>query len=278
MFLTERAHIIRAAFLCRSRDRIYLAFMTFIAIGPGALMIVAYLTAVSELSPHDGRCRIGILRIPSYILLCFDGGINIALTGVFIWFLWPVIRFSHGRRSNSSSLDSTDVNISPQAGSTERERRSRFSMFSLSGFRPPFASAQNQSLCTRNQVFLRSVKTMIWRNVIGSSAILIFTATNGIIFWVSGGRELGWLCLITCTIDTTGCVLIVHWLTLGSVNEENTFGNCIHERRPLSAPVSTEESRTNLPSQALTREPKCERLKLSNKIANNSEANPREIV
>lgn len=102
IFLVERAHALRAPYLRRAHDWIWLARMIVVASGFGTITVFAFIYPLTDLSTTDGKCRIGLPLKVSIPLLSLDATINLALTGVFIYLLQPLLNFSG--LSNTSPL------------------------------------------------------------------------------------------------------------------------------------------------------------------------------
>src|SRR5450755_2118367 len=84
LFLAERARLMTLPLANRKYDKIWLANMAMIVIGFGVIAILSFVYLVSEVSPVDGQCRIG-LRLGIIVALgAYDFCINMWLTGLFI--------------------------------------------------------------------------------------------------------------------------------------------------------------------------------------------------
>ncbi|GAB7362462.1 hypothetical protein MBLNU230_g2784t1 [Neophaeotheca triangularis] len=93
LFLLERLHIIRWKYSRRLDDWLWVTSTAVIVLGFGAITIVAMLFPIAKLAGGDnGRCHIGLPYRVTIPLLTYDILINIALTGVFIALLWPLLR------------------------------------------------------------------------------------------------------------------------------------------------------------------------------------------
>jgi hypothetical protein len=161
--------------------------------------------------------------VPAYILLALDALINAALTSVFVVLLRPVMRL----QDNAA-----------RGGATRRLSTTR-SMIQMVGW-------FNMESQDTGSTFWGSRRGILSRNVVGSALISLASAANLTAFFVDQSIQLGYLCLITCTADTTSSsfllryistlhllqylittnlstvtfsVLVVHWLTLGSPSE-----------------------------------------------------------
>ncbi|KAK7188104.1 hypothetical protein DPSP01_001645 [Paraphaeosphaeria sporulosa] len=201
MFLLERAHVVRAPFIRkRTDDWVWVGGTTLICVTFGAISIWGLITPHAELSLDDGQCRIGLAKVPAYLLLIFDALINAALTVLFVVLLRPVLEF---RERTSTCFD--DGNPSP---SVNRFRQALRQLRSL-GFK--------EDEGTDN--FSTSIKIVLWKNVVGSGITFMASAANLIVFFSEKGSQLAFVCLVSCMADVTCGALVVHWLTIGS-NEE----------------------------------------------------------
>ncbi|KAF2183193.1 hypothetical protein K469DRAFT_522002, partial [Zopfia rhizophila CBS 207.26] len=200
IFLIERAHIVRAPFKRRFRDWVWLLGMFLVCFGFGTLAILAYVYPIAELSGKDGRCRIGTSQTLVNIIVCFDAFINVLLTGIFIWFLRPILH------SGESSATNT-VHTSRVASVMRR----------LQGWTGWHRSDETH---TTSGDFYRSIRSLERKNLIGSALILVGTVANWTVIYIMKGRELGWLCLASCLGDVTWDALIVSWLTIRGTEEE----------------------------------------------------------
>ncbi|KAF2659075.1 hypothetical protein K491DRAFT_592012 [Lophiostoma macrostomum CBS 122681] len=195
IFLVERAHVLRAPYIGRAHDWIWLVGMLSIATGFGSIAICGFLWPIADLSVNDGRCRIGLPLKVTMPLLCFDVCINMALTGTFIYLLRPLLQFSGTPDPNTPANRFTK---SIRKLFQSEDRRSSMDVY------------------PENQPFLRSIKALLWRSLIGSMLVMLPTVGNLAALYSLKGRELGWLCLTMCTFDVTWAVCVIHWLTAGS--------------------------------------------------------------
>lgn len=62
----------------------------------------------------------------------------------------------------------------------------------------------------------KNIKTLLRKSIIGAILIELPVAANMIQFLVTGGKELGMMCLIFCMVDVFWDALVIHWLTFGS--------------------------------------------------------------
>ncbi|KAF2181640.1 hypothetical protein K469DRAFT_254506 [Zopfia rhizophila CBS 207.26] len=229
-FLVERAHAMKAPYMRRTHDWIWLGGMFMITTGFGSIAICGFLWPIADLSPNDGRCRIGLPIKVTVSLLTFDITINMALTGTFIYLLRPLLRF--GGISNSAV---------PASRFTKGNRR----ILKSAGRR------NSADVYPLNQNFLKAIKALLRKSIIGSVLVMLPTVGNLAALYSLKGRELGWLCLTICTFDgkswmefgafsrrglftynygllqpntkriaVTWAVVVIHWLTVGSTKVE----------------------------------------------------------
>ncbi|KAL5399238.1 hypothetical protein PMIN06_000986 [Paraphaeosphaeria minitans] len=213
IFLLERARIVRAPFMRRHRDWLWICGMFIICAGFGTVAIIGFIFPVAELSELDGRCRIGLPRKVAFPLMCFDIGLNFLLTGLFIWLLRPVLSFHR-------------VNLMPGVLKKIASRvRSATSEASLRNRRPQMDDLNN------------IIKILLWKCLIGSTLVMLPTVGNMVTFYVMRGRELGWICLTICTLDVSWGVLIVNWLTIGSAQADRAL-TTLMSQQTVSEPDS----------------------------------------
>jgi hypothetical protein len=184
IFLLERARVVRAPFMSRYRDYLWLFGMLILLGGFGSIAIVGYLSPVVELSRLDGRCRIGLPNKVSFPLLCFDVAVNFLLTGVFFWLLRPVLDF-HGLLSVSNWFGGR---LSSRVKQSVKKRELSLQRETDGG---SLKSAMN-----------KNIRTLLWKCLIGSTLVMLPTVGNMAQFYVMNSRELGWVCLTICTLDS----------------------------------------------------------------------------
>jgi len=164
LFLLERVHIFRAPFASRGHDVVWLVGFCFIFIGFGGLTTYEAITAHSELSLEDGLCRVALVPYMAFEFMGVDTFISVALTGIFIWLLRPVL-------NSRANPDLFGVSVSQRRDSSHHSLpRAVLSINSLPKHKKDRKSFQDIA------------KGMLWRNVIGSTLILLFTFANIIVF------------------------------------------------------------------------------------------------
>lgn len=194
IFLLERARIVRAPFMPRIKDWLWISGMLIICGGFGTIAIIGYLSPIVELSPLDGKCRIGLPPQVSFPLMCFDVGVNFLLTGVFIWLLRPVLA-NHGLLSVSGFFGNTVVKKVVKMVCKGGERPNHPRGAESSGGRGP------QYTDTQLHAMNKNIKTLLWKCLVGSTLVMLPTVGNMAQFYIMKGRELGWICLTICTLD-----------------------------------------------------------------------------
>ncbi|KAJ8118767.1 hypothetical protein OPT61_g303 [Boeremia exigua] len=220
IFLLERARVVRAPFVPRLKDRVWLFGMFIICGGFGAIAIVGYMSPVVELSDLDGRCRIGLPPKISFPLLCFDVAVNFLLTGVFFWLLRPVLNF-HGLLKASSWFGTR------LTGKVKQSIRKREVEINSAVEGASLKSAMN-----------KNIRILLWKCLIGSALVMFPTVGNMAQFYVMNSRELGWVCLTICTLDVSWGVVIVNWLTIGSAEAESNITTIISQRTLRNDPAA----------------------------------------
>lgn len=183
IFLLERARVVRAPFVPRLKDCVWLLGMFIICGGFGTIAIIGYMSPIVELSELDGRCRIGLPPRVSFPLLCFDVVVNFLLTGVFFWLLRPVLDF-HGLLKMSTWFGEK---FASKVKHSIRKREAEVET-SLEG--ASLKSAMN-----------KNIKTLLWKCLLGSTLVMLPTVANMTQFYIMNSRELGWVCLTICTLD-----------------------------------------------------------------------------
>lgn len=176
IFYLERIHIARQP-LERKHDKIWISGMVIIVGFFGGMSLWCIATPHASISLHDGHCRIGSDMIPSYTTFSTDIVINIALTGVFIWLILPVLRTQRGLPTTASASQQTPAR----------------SLFSIRGV----LSSNIQS----DDRLSRSVKKMLRRNIIGSALTFVAGAINLIIYFVDATSQIAYICYTLCIVD-----------------------------------------------------------------------------
>ncbi|OAL50872.1 hypothetical protein IQ07DRAFT_643014 [Pyrenochaeta sp. DS3sAY3a] len=195
LFLVERAHALRAPYMRRGRDWLWVVGTLTIAVGFGTIAVAGFVWPTADISVIDGRCRIGLPRYVTIPLLTFDIVINVCLTLIFVYLLSPLVR--------AGSLPTSAFPASHFTKCLARYvRRAR--------------TRASVDLRPANQDAAKKIEKLLWRTFIGSCLVLIPTAGNLASLTSLKGRELGWVCLTICTFDITWTVCVFHWLTMGA--------------------------------------------------------------
>lgn len=187
IFLVERAHALRAPYMKRSHDRIWLWGMLIIVVGFGSIAICGFIWPVANVSEADGRCRIGLPFRVTIPLLTFDVAINVLLTGIFVYLLRPLFRFN--KAGSPATLSGKGI----------RE------MFKLA-----HARSNSFDLGIVNHHSYKSIQRLLWKSLAGSVLVMLPTVGNLSALIPLQGQELGWVCLLICTLDGM-CDLVSHW-------------------------------------------------------------------
>ncbi|KAF2128343.1 hypothetical protein P153DRAFT_35240 [Dothidotthia symphoricarpi CBS 119687] len=204
LFLVERAHALRAPYMHRTHDWLWMVGVLTIFGGFGTISVCGFIWPLSTISEVDGRCRIGLPQFITIPLLSFDVVVNVLLTLVFVYLLGPLIR----------------------SGSRPTLTASRFTQY-FGRFCGGGRARDSVNLHQGNQLMVNKIEHLLWKTFIGTCAVLGPTVANMASLTMLKGRELGWVCLTVCTIDVTWTVCIFHWLTLGSHESEERTSNTL---------------------------------------------------
>lgn len=155
--------------------------MAIILGGFGTIAIIGYTSPIVELSQVDGRCRIGLPPKVSFPLLSFDVGVNFLLTGLFFWLLKPILNLHGGSWVAGIFGKKIETAVRRLIGKP---------------------SVETGDPHPQLGVVKRSIKTLLWKSLIGSMLVMVPTVANMAQFYIMKGRELGWICLTICTLDS----------------------------------------------------------------------------
>lgn len=179
LFLLERVHIVRASFVSRWRDPIYVIggiLTTGSLLGSfGSQLITPYF----EMSPLDGKCRIGVHTPVSYFITVNDVLVNLVLTGIFIWQLRPAWA------STRSQIHSTTSNLDGEKHSTAGSLRYWLEIC--------YQAIQGSSLS--------ELQVMLVRNVVSSICMLSSSLSINIFTAIHDSARRGHVCLLICLSD-----------------------------------------------------------------------------
>ncbi|KAG9186639.1 hypothetical protein G6011_09747 [Alternaria panax] len=205
VFLVERIHVVRAPFVNRRNDKIYLGCMIMIVITYGSVTINAYCNHTVEFRASDGRCHFGIrgaVSIPFTVVNFFT---DTVLTAVLFYLLRPV-----GQVPGVSALSRIFKAKSNQGEDT--------------------VYVGNDTPARKN------IRMLLWKSIVGSLLIEIPMAANMIQFVLTTGEELGMICLTICLVDVCWDALVIHWLTF------STSGSAAEKDLSRLMVVSNEDS------------------------------------
>jgi hypothetical protein len=171
LFLLERAHVVRAPYMSRYRDPLWL-WSTIVVAGSLVITTIAgFIKPIHWYSPKDGRCYIGLQRYSSIPLLTCDIIVNIYLTLVFVYLMSPLIKSS---RPSGGSLGSS---ITHWIGNSFARARQKASV----------------DLHRSNQVMAQKVEKLLYKTFIGCVLVVVPTAGNLTVLCVLVGNELAFV-------------------------------------------------------------------------------------
>jgi hypothetical protein len=179
--------------------------MTMVVVLYSSVAINSYINNVTEMQ-SDGRCHFGIRADVSIPFTIVNFVTDCVLTAVFFYLLKPVVHCPKipylsaalGKNSDKDNQREHGVNETP---------------------------------------IQKSIKTLLWKSIIGSLLIEIPMAANMIQFVITKGEELGMICFTICLLDgkyqsipsseepqvtRSNCVavfwdaMVIHWLTFNS--------------------------------------------------------------
>ena len=166
--------------------------MLLIVLGFGSIAICGFIWPVANVSDIDGRCRIGLPFRVTIPLLTFDIFINVLLTGIFIYLLRPLFRFN-----TAGSPDAL-------AGKGVRKL-----------FKVPHARSNHSDTGIVNLHSFKSIQRLLWKSLAGSVLVMMPTVGNLSALIPLHGEELGWICLLICTLDGTCHLASTQWRSVG---------------------------------------------------------------
>jgi hypothetical protein len=214
IFLAERARLMRLPLVKRKQDTLWLANMAMIVVGFGIIAVLTFVYLIAVVSPIDGQCRIGIQLGILIALGVYDMCINLWLTGLFLKLAAKYIDnfvpecVSHWWKVLCPCLH-------PQATSlTDNDNDDDTHVLAID------ASSDLAKLARKT--------------LVGSAIVMSSTIVNIVVLLRLHGEEVGWVCLLICTIDSKATpqstsettltvrntvivgVVVVHWLTTRS--------------------------------------------------------------
>ncbi|KAH0538464.1 hypothetical protein FGG08_004962 [Glutinoglossum americanum] len=179
IFFVERARLMCLPVVQRKYDKVWWGNMIMVVAGFGVIAVLSFVYLVTEVSPVDGQCRIGLRLGVTVALLAYDMIINVWLTGLFIklaaqymkkffpdrvskW--WEIFNRKLRPREDDISMDKDDAAVLPVDATGGLAKLAR--------------------------------KTMI-----GCTVMLSSTIVNLAVLLRFHGHEAGWVCFLVCTID-----------------------------------------------------------------------------
>jgi hypothetical protein len=179
MFIIERAHSIRAPYTRRVRDWVWYSW-TLILVGAFCTLIVlSFIHPIADVDNLDLKCRIGLTRRTSIVLIFFDIFVNFSLTAVFLWLLRPLLAFH--QTSN------------PESTAYFRHRIAKLVLGTCAWvpLRLPQTEPYHAALNTN---LVKAVEWLVWKTLAGTVGIVVPTIVNLSLLYRMDGREQGWLC------------------------------------------------------------------------------------
>jgi hypothetical protein len=180
MFLLERVRVIRAPFIERKHDAIWIIGAIVVICGYPSIMGYEFIAPEADLSRIDGVCRIGIEPGGAIAMLVLDTVLNVVLTSIFVWQLRPAISTFFIRQSN----------------------RRQGTMGGQSSMAKLFHWEQQGLWSGRRSSSENSLRIMVLRNLIGSALILANTVVNNVIFLTRSFARMSHACLLMCLTDS----------------------------------------------------------------------------
>lgn len=176
LFLLERVHLVRAPFVNRWRDPMYMASGIIVSAGLLGTMGWQMVDGIAEMSPKDGKCRTGFHYGAGILIMCWDTTTNLFLTSIFVWQLRSALPLPR-----------------PQIPSTT--------------YRASHSSAKGLSLWiewgykTVRGSSLSGLQVMLVRNIIGAVFMLMSSLCINILMVTQDFAKLGHICMLLCLFD-----------------------------------------------------------------------------
>lgn len=167
--------------------------MIIISTGVGVVAGLALTFPMANLSTVDSKCRIGIPPKVTIPLLFVDVIFSLALTGVFINELVPLLSFLGKPAPPKKLSDWLSCKLWPLLRLKEDDAR---------------------LLYPTTRRVLTNINALLWKSVLASAVAVIPSIINVVILIATKSREHGWVCLSFCSVDLALGVLIVHMLTV----------------------------------------------------------------
>jgi len=206
LFLTERAHAVRAHRASRLRDPLWITGVTVIVLCLGCLFIFAMIFRIAEVT-EDGICEVGLPIPVITALLIYDILVNSALTTVFVCLLRPLLKVGL-RVGQAANERPKSVRLLGSLGPV--------SHWIAPGLVKTLDAGIDANGTPKNTVAGQQWKVyrLVWKSLIGSVLIFIPTVVNLCLFYRMHAHELGWFCFMLCTLDVVWSVCVLHWLTV----------------------------------------------------------------
>lgn len=168
----ERIHVVRAPYVSRSHDWVYIGSMLFMMIACGGIVINAWLHPYTAMDLESGRCHMGIPKRVTVPFVIVDVVMDVALTLVFFYLLQPVLK----QNGNWKILK----------------------FFSCKKARAGIV-VQHEG---RDTAVQRSIRSLLQKSIIGALAITVVTVVLFIVQYYSvEGKGVALVCSSICLID-----------------------------------------------------------------------------
>ncbi|KAH7128557.1 hypothetical protein B0J11DRAFT_408135, partial [Dendryphion nanum] len=189
VFFVERIHVVRAPFVRRSRDWLYIGCMIVVIASFLGVCVNAFRVPIMEVQ-ENGTCHMGLPVKASIPFLIIATAVDIVQTGVFCYLLRPIVK-TYGVRTITSAFRSRVTNEESENDREEKETTVQ-----------------------------KSIRILLWKSLVASILIILATVANVTQFYVAKGRVRATICLSTCLIDVCWDTVVIHWLTFGSAEAE----------------------------------------------------------
>ncbi|KAJ6276654.1 hypothetical protein J3E71DRAFT_403221 [Bipolaris maydis] len=198
LFLLERIRIVRAPFINRWRDPLYVGGGISFVSGFIAITGAQFATRIVVFPGGNGECSIGFRPPTSYLIVAVDVTANLALTGIFIWQLRPAVALQIPRMPSTAN----------NAGGTNDSNAEGIRLWIRSVHKTVWGSHSSK------------LQVMLVRNVVGALIMLISSITFNILIASQDFARRGHVCMLLCLTDVTVCMLVTQYLTTRSVEQE----------------------------------------------------------
>lgn len=200
IFLVERIHVVRAPYVTRRSDWVYIGSMVFMLTASAGIVINAWLHPYTAMDPKSGRCHTGIQRKVTVPFLIIDIVMDVALTLVFFYLLQPVLK-QNGNWSLSIIFGSS---------------KARSGMVELEG--------------SSDTAVQRSIRSLLQKSIIGAFVITVITLILFIVqYFFVEGKGVALVCSSICLADVFWGYVVIHWLTDGASTEAEKDISCSSE-------------------------------------------------